>query len=540
LGKILTSSPVGKCCVLHPYLLSHHVCSSCEFLNKLDLTINFIDLDALEESVDNLTSLLHLRELYLMGNPCMEEDAWPEDEEWKTTSSASKGPGGSASSTASGGAQVGMGAKARAYIVARLPQLQMLDGREIMRAERITANQRLPKLKAELRVVADRVREKKGLEALLRKKAQADDETDDEDDDGRPGDDEEEEDDDPDKTEPWCPETRVKMYREQAKRKAEEEKRKKAMEPPKRDYEKEHREAVQKALEREALGGENVKQCNEGRWEFVLEDEDGSGNVCVRIKLSKYLDSSLIHAEVHPRYVTVIIKGKTFRLSLPEEVRADAGICQRSKTTGELVITAPKIKQNEVLRSIRKREKMEKEAAAAGKKGSVSGATEEVGMLHSNKAGSVKPSDAGRVKRLDNGSNGSASGSGSGKLFDEMMAAASLAGPVKVEGIVKQKNNSGPGAVSASAASTGGEASNNKESLPDGHGGTMLFRAAETKRNAAAENPSGADGSKTVKPIPQGILGAKGAALVTKQRGGGLLTRDQAEGGDEDDLPPLI
>ena len=47
----------------------------CEFLNKLDLTINFIDVDDLETSVDNLVTRSHLRDLYLMGNPA--EQDWP-------------------------------------------------------------------------------------------------------------------------------------------------------------------------------------------------------------------------------------------------------------------------------------------------------------------------------------------------------------------------------------------------------------------------------------------------------------------------------
>lgn len=45
---------------------------NCEFLNKLDLTVNFVDLDTFEESVTHLASLHALRELFLMGNPCTE------------------------------------------------------------------------------------------------------------------------------------------------------------------------------------------------------------------------------------------------------------------------------------------------------------------------------------------------------------------------------------------------------------------------------------------------------------------------------------
>lgn len=47
---------------------------TCEFLNKLDLTVNFIDLDTFEQSIDHLKDRHHLRELYLMGNPALE---WP-------------------------------------------------------------------------------------------------------------------------------------------------------------------------------------------------------------------------------------------------------------------------------------------------------------------------------------------------------------------------------------------------------------------------------------------------------------------------------
>ncbi|KAE8883445.1 hypothetical protein PF003_g32603 [Phytophthora fragariae] len=44
--------------------------SSCEFFNKLDLTVNFVDFDTLEESIDHLKPLRHLRELYMLGNTC--------------------------------------------------------------------------------------------------------------------------------------------------------------------------------------------------------------------------------------------------------------------------------------------------------------------------------------------------------------------------------------------------------------------------------------------------------------------------------------
>jgi len=44
----------------------------CESLQKLDLTLNFIDIEDFEESVDNLAELMDFRELYMLGNPCMD------------------------------------------------------------------------------------------------------------------------------------------------------------------------------------------------------------------------------------------------------------------------------------------------------------------------------------------------------------------------------------------------------------------------------------------------------------------------------------
>jgi len=42
----------------------------CESLQKIDLTLNFVDVEDFEESVDNLAELPDIRELYMVGNPC--------------------------------------------------------------------------------------------------------------------------------------------------------------------------------------------------------------------------------------------------------------------------------------------------------------------------------------------------------------------------------------------------------------------------------------------------------------------------------------
>ena len=46
----------------------------CESLNKLDLTLNFIDVEDLKESLENLEWCPNFTELYLTGNPCTD---WP-------------------------------------------------------------------------------------------------------------------------------------------------------------------------------------------------------------------------------------------------------------------------------------------------------------------------------------------------------------------------------------------------------------------------------------------------------------------------------
>ena len=101
----------------------------CEFLTKLDLTINFVDVDDLQESVDNLVDRDHLRDLFMMGNPC--------EQEWKGFKN---------------------------YIIARLPQISQLDGTEITRSMRITAVQQLPALVHELRGLAEARRERRRWE----------------------------------------------------------------------------------------------------------------------------------------------------------------------------------------------------------------------------------------------------------------------------------------------------------------------------------------------------------------------------------------
>ena len=91
---------------------------NCEFLNKIDLTVNFVDVDELEASMDHLSSRDNLKDLYMMGNPCQVN--WP---------------------------------GFTSFVIAKLPQLKTLDGTEITRSLQIQARQKLPVLEVSSNLV---------------------------------------------------------------------------------------------------------------------------------------------------------------------------------------------------------------------------------------------------------------------------------------------------------------------------------------------------------------------------------------------------
>lgn len=101
----------------------------CESLKKLDMTVNFVGIEDLEESVYNLKANIMLEDLYLTGNPC---------EDWSGF---------------------------RAYAVAHLPQLKQLNGKLILPNERIKARQNLAVLQQDLEVAVQESLVKKAKEA---------------------------------------------------------------------------------------------------------------------------------------------------------------------------------------------------------------------------------------------------------------------------------------------------------------------------------------------------------------------------------------
>jgi protein TilB len=273
---------------------------NCEFLKKLDLTVNFIGIENLESSVEELKHNHNLAEIYLLGNPCVD---------WK-------------------GCQD--------FVIGSLPSLKRLDGTQITKTMQIQAAQRLPMLTHQLRLeVAAKKREKAqqaacGVEVV---------DVDISEQDGAKYDEEGNE------LTAHTPEARTAMYREMGEEKEEKEKEQNKNKPPTRRYDEEHREAVAAARAAEETG--RIMQCNTGGFKFTLDET--KADVIVDIFLPKNLDTSLVDVHAQPTYVCVVVKTKVLRLKFDVEVRPDSGTAKRSKVTGNLLLTFPKIEQGKYL-----------------------------------------------------------------------------------------------------------------------------------------------------------------------------------------------
>lgn len=241
---------------------------NCESLRKLDLTVNFVDIEMLEESIYNLKANIMLEDLYLLGNPC---------QEW---------------------------AGFKQYVIAHLPRLKQLDGKLILPHERIQARQALPQLTEDL---------EKAVEANLAKKAAAA---------GIPV-----------SEGAYTKQSRVEMYMEMAEQKEEKEKNER------------RRMGTEKKEPRVVPGVHNargeIRQCNEGKYDFNLDDQSEPGMIIFELAVPKYLETGSLDVDVNPEYVRCVVKDKVTQLKLPAEVSPDRSKVQRSKTTGSLHITMP-------------------------------------------------------------------------------------------------------------------------------------------------------------------------------------------------------
>ena len=236
----------------------------------MDLTLNFIDIEDLKESTNNLSKVPLIKELYLTGNPC---ESWPSFKD---------------------------------YIIAKIPQIKILNGTEILKSERIKASQIISHLEIEL--------DKATIENVIKKEN------------------------DPDKNNPnkYTKEYRRKLYKELEEEKIQkEESKKKGNISNIYDDTPKGKPSVYKD------NGE-IRICNQGKYEFKLdEDYFYTGITTFELKIPKYLDTSQILVDLNPQYIRIEVKDKVTQIKFDKEVNVEGSTIQRSTTTGYLLIKAP-------------------------------------------------------------------------------------------------------------------------------------------------------------------------------------------------------
>ena len=54
--------------------------------------------------------------------------------------------------------------------------------------------------------------------------------------------------------------------------------------------------------------GKEPLQCNEGHWDFTLQEAENQTAVVLEVDVGRFLDTSLIQVDVQPRLVRLLIK----------------------------------------------------------------------------------------------------------------------------------------------------------------------------------------------------------------------------------------
>ncbi|KFQ36154.1 Protein tilB, partial [Merops nubicus] len=313
----------------------------CEELKKLDLTANFIGELS---SVEALKCNIHLKELFLVGNPCTEFEGY------------------------------------RQFVVATLHQLKYLDSKEIERSERIQALQNYAEVEQKIReqeqaYLHKRAREKEEAQKRMqerkdKKQSQTEsklafhskycyssfliiwlifhvifhsqDSLQDKENHQAEGDVEQEtwrtvEDDEEDRRfweepTPYTPESRLETHRYiEEKRRA-------------KDNLRESKNQ-EKPLWTLVTAEGKVLNVNVPKLHFSLKDDEENNQIILDLAVYRHLDTSLLEVDVQPTYIRVLVKGKPFQVVLPEEVKPDSSSAKRSQTTGHLVVSMPKAKE---------------------------------------------------------------------------------------------------------------------------------------------------------------------------------------------------
>ncbi len=193
--------------------------------------------------------------------------------------------------------------KYRLFVIGRLPQLKQLDGRLVTPSERIDGGSSLGKLEEEVKRIALEVSEKKRLGIYDTKDSNG-----------------------------FSRESRVAMYRELGEEKALKEK-------------QSHRGVADAKTTKEVTSALNsrgeIRQCNEGGYEFALDDASVPGSIIFELHAPKYMDSSLITVDLYPTYVRCVVRNKLTQIRFDTEIRVEKSKVERSRTTGVIKCTCP-------------------------------------------------------------------------------------------------------------------------------------------------------------------------------------------------------
>ena len=192
--------------------------------------------------------------------------------------------------------------KYRSYVIGRLPQLKQLDGRQVTPSERIDSKSALTELESEVADLASEISERKRLG-----------EYDTNDENG------------------YSRSARLAMYRELGAQKTEKEGRNQAgsEQKPPRGIPSVHN----------AKG--EIRQCNEGRYIYKLDDDSMTGRVIFELNAPKYMDSSLITIDLNPWYVRCIVRSKLTQIRFDTEISVSKSKVERSRTTGVIRCVCP-------------------------------------------------------------------------------------------------------------------------------------------------------------------------------------------------------
>ncbi|EDW65256.1 protein tilB [Drosophila virilis] len=290
---------------------------SLESLNKLDLTLNFVgELTSIESLIGNY----NLRELVLIGNPCVDYPHY------------------------------------RDFVVGTLLQLQTLDCKDILPSERLQAQRLLSQHRAvivQCQAAQAIERDEQRIrvaeqQAQLAKECAA---IEDEDERARAF---------------WnaksehCPEIRTEIARQHK--------------LGREKHESQPNPLTQKPKRSPHLFAPCGRPYNINQAKLPFNFQDEAGHYSLLLEVYKHLDTSLIDVDIQTNYVRVTVKGKVFQMAYNEEVKPAESIVQRSQISGHLQIILKKLKANELL-------VLKKSTHAPNKSGSAAGLKEPCGTV---------------------------------------------------------------------------------------------------------------------------------------------------------------